>query len=104
VPGLNTKRSLQRTGDDRRVVGQIDTIDVTWSLQRDNKLFIYASGMSRKYEDPIAEACSFTDIVCDKNDRLFPLLPDLLNVRVELFACECVERYTFFGGENSGVA
>ena len=74
------------------MVGQIDTIDVARSAQPNKKLFTDASGVSRKDEDTITEACSFTDVVRNKDDRLFPLLPDLLNVGVKLFTCERVQR------------
>src|SRR2546430_7196150 len=49
--------------------GEIDAVDITRSRQVHSEFLLDATGMRRKKQNPIAQTCSFANIVRYKNDR-----------------------------------
>src|ERR1035437_4448948 len=88
ISGLDPFRAeaLERPHDFARIAGQTDTVDIAWALQTNEEFFLNASGVRGKKQDTIAEAGRFAHIMRHKNDRLFPLLPDALQIAVQLLA------------------
>src|SRR2546423_6886644 len=72
--------------------GEIDAVDITRSRQVHSEFLLDATWMRRKKQNPIAQTCSFANIVRYKNDRFATRFPNLLNVAVKLLASEGIKR------------
>ena len=83
---------FQGTGDFSGVFGEVNTVDVARSRERNVELFLNTPGMRREQDDPVTKAGGFTNIVRNEHDRFFALLLDALEVAVELLARQRVER------------
>src|SRR3984893_2339158 len=84
--------AFQGAGDLSGMLRQLDAIDVAWPWKRDVELFPNAPGIAREQDDAIGEADGFARVMGDEDDGLPPLLPDTLDVAVELLAGQGVER------------
>src|SRR6266850_704763 len=96
--------AFQDTGDFGRVASQVHTVDVAWPRQRNCEFLANASRVWGEQNDAVTQADGFTHVVSDEDDGLTMLAPDSLDVTVQLFACQGVERAEgFIHQEDAGV-
>ena len=96
--------AFQDTGDFGRVASQVHTVDVAWPRQRNREFLANTSRVWREQNDAVTQADGFTHVVGDEDDGLTMLAPDSLDVTVQLFACQGVERAEgFIHQEDAGV-
>ena len=95
---------FQDAGDFGRVASQVDTVDVAWPRKRNREFLTNPSRIRGEQDDAVTQADGFTHVVGDKHDRFAMLAPDSLNIPVQLFACEGVQRPEWFiHQEDAGV-
>src|SRR6266850_7200195 len=96
--------AFQDMGDFGRVASQVHTVDVAWPRQRNCEFLANTSRVWREQNDAVTQADGFTHVVSNEDDGLAMLAPDSLDVPVQLFSCQGVERAEWFiHQEDAGV-
>src|SRR5437868_6172348 len=84
-------KAFERAHDLARITDQSGRINVARTRQINHELLLNAPGMRRKKKHTITETSSFPDVVRHEDDCFFALLPNHLQISIELLAGKRVQ-------------